>query len=108
MHRLAVVLIIRKGQGLGKMESVSLASINEHLGMWPRYLVFPEGFPPTHTFDGWQRAPFRDSYFGSPIRYSRLLLSPEFYRAFSAFDYILVVHLDVLILDKVDRFLERS
>jgi hypothetical protein len=76
-------------------QRIALVHLERFLGGYDRYLVLPKrldlrlaGFRPMH---------FHERFFSSTDAYSALLLSPNFYRAFSRYEYILVYQLDSLV-----------
>ncbi len=83
-------------------EQVSLWHLQHHLGRYDRYLVVPEGSG--LTLPGFQSKFFPHKYFGGIVEHGQLLLSPGFYEAFLDYEYILIHHLDALVLS--DRLLE--
>lgn len=83
-------------------EQVSLRHLLHHLGRYDRYLVVPEGSD--LALPGFRSQAFPHRYFGGIEAHGQLLLSPGFYEAFLDYEYILVHHLDALVLS--DRLLE--
>lgn len=52
---------------------------------------------------------FDDKYFGKIIRHNNLLLSLEFYTAFDDYKYLLICHLDVMVIkDELDFWMNQS
>jgi hypothetical protein len=71
----------------------------------------PKAFICPHRLDfsskWFDREPFPDDYFTSVAGYNRLMLSPTFYDRFAAYDYILIVQLDALVLSSdIEPFLQ--
>jgi uncharacterized protein DUF5672 len=83
-------------------ERVSIRHLDRYLGSYDRYLAMPERL--SFGIDGYADKRFPDRFFTSKHNYSRLLLTREFYRAFSAYDYILIHQLDCLVLSDELRF----
>jgi len=51
---------------------------------------------------------FDDKYFGKIIRHNNLLLSLEFYTAFDSYNYLLICHLDVMVIkDELDYWIQQ-
>jgi hypothetical protein len=91
---IAIVLPYYKDE-LSSDEQFSLRHLDFFLSAYQRIVVKPvslQKIPP-----GCEALSFPDHYFASVAAYSDLLLSPSFYEAFSAFDYILIYQLDCLV-----------
>jgi hypothetical protein len=104
-RKLLAILPLRANQGLSNIQAVSLETLDKHLDSFDKALAYPESHPPGFDFPGWRRFPFRDYYFGTYNNYSRLLLSRDFYQRALGYDWILVVHLDVLLFGSPDPWL---
>ena len=76
-------------------EQISQRHLLRFLGNFDKYLIVPERLEV--NLDGFAVKRFRDDYFDSTISYSALLLSGEFYQAFSSYDFILIYQLDALV-----------
>jgi hypothetical protein len=76
-------------------ERISLRHLAHFLGDYDTYIVAPTGLK-SDSFC-YQIRRFDERYFEDLLTYSRLMLSAEFYRQFSAYDYILVHQLDCLV-----------
>ncbi len=98
----AVAVTLSDREGLTADEQISLRHLLHHLGRHDRYFVAPPGLPLPHPEFGVKRFPRR--FFGSAAANGRLLLSAEFYRAFEAYEYILLYQLDALVFE--DSLLE--
>jgi hypothetical protein len=99
-----MALIVRTSQDLNPLEAVSLVSLNTCYSGWKKFLVYPYSKPPIYTFPDWERIAFPDEFFGSPQRYSRLMLSRRFYDQFQGFSHVHITHLDVLALERPDGY----
>ncbi len=77
-------------------ERISLRHLEHYLPEFDRYLVMPKSL----EFDvpGFAKLHFPDTSLASRRGYSALMLSTDFYRAFAAYEYILVYQLDCLVL----------
>ncbi len=83
------------GRGIGADERVSLAHLEHFLGDYDRFLIVP---PSDRTeLDGFRMQRYDQRYFGSIKAHNQLLMSREFYRRFSAYEFILIYHLDALV-----------
>jgi Protein of unknown function (DUF5672) len=80
---------------LTEEEGVSLRHLRRHLGGFDKYLIGPDALPAAMADFRLRRFPH--DYFASPNGYNRLLMTREFYRAFAAYEYILVYQLDCLV-----------
>ena len=82
-------------------EQVALTQCLRVLGQYPLCFVKPESLdlaPLLSTLpSAVQTRSFADDFFRSVRDYNRLMLSPGFYGAFSAFDYILIHQLDAFV-----------
>jgi hypothetical protein len=83
------------GQDLTGDECLSLRHLNRFLSSYDRYLAAPKSL--RFRLDGFRAARFADRYFESRRGYSALMLSREFYRAFSSYEYVLIYQLDCLV-----------
>ena len=77
-------------------EKLSMRHLCHFLGKYDKYLVAPSGTP-IHR-DGFNVIHFPRKFFGSVAAHNRLLMWPRFYRAFTTYEYILLYHLDSLVL----------
>jgi hypothetical protein len=76
-------------------EAVSMRHLREYLGGFDRYIIGPQKLPKEFSDFALRRFPAR--YFTNRYGYNRLLMTKEFYRAFAAYDYILIYQLDCLV-----------
>ncbi len=76
-------------------EKISHRHLLHFLGKFDKYLVVPESLEV--DLDGFAIKRFRNEFFNSTVTYSALLLSREFYEAFSLYDFILIYQLDALV-----------
>ena len=76
-------------------EEISFRHLIHFLGGFDKYLVSPESLG--LSLEGFGVKSFRNEFFHSTATYSALLISPEFYRAFAGYRYILVYQLDSLV-----------
>jgi hypothetical protein len=77
-------------------EEVSIRHLRHFLGGYDKYLVTPPGiFTPR---EGFKMLRFHRKFFGSAAAHNRLLMWPGFYRTFLDYEYILIYHLDSLVL----------
>ncbi len=80
---------------------LALQALARWLPAAPRFLLAPSGLELPLS---WPAVHFPPEYFTSVAAYSRLLLSPAFYQAFAAYDYILIYQLDCFVFS--DRLAE--
>ncbi len=83
-------------------ERVSLLHLNSFLSSYDRYLVMPKSL--RFGLDGFGVERFGDRWFESRRSYSALLLTTDFYRRFSRYDYILLYQLDSLVFSDQLRY----
>jgi len=93
-------------------ETISLQRCGQLLGQQRLALAMPSGCTP-HEYlklaPGAAVEVFPDRYFDGVQGYNSLLLSSEFYRRFSVFDYILIAQLDTFIFsDELDEWVARG
>lgn len=89
------VVVPRYMKRLTADEEVSYRHLMRFLGRYDKYFVIPKSLSLNDPNFGVVR--FGDEFFRSTITYSALLLSKEFYRAFSHYKFILVYQLDALV-----------
>lgn len=92
----AVVVPVSKRAEFVAEELVSLRHLLHHLGRYDKYLVAPAGNP--IQYEGFQVKSFPRKYFGSVAAHTRMMLSEHFYRTFQEYQFILIYHLDALVL----------
>jgi hypothetical protein len=86
-------------------EKLSMRHLHHFLGRYDKYLVVPAGT--SVRYDGFEPKPFPRKFFGSLAAHNQLLMWPKFYRAFAAYEYILIYHLDSLVFsDELMRWCE--
>ena len=74
---------------------VSIRHLRKYLGQFDRYIIGPKRLP--QEFADFVLQPFPIRYFKSRYGYNRLLMTEQFYRAFSDYQYILIYQLDCLV-----------
>ena len=92
----AVIIPLSTRPSLTPDEQISLQHVRCFLGGYDQYMLAPHGLPvdfPDVTVK-W----FPKKFFGSAAAHARLLTSPRFYEAFTDYRYILMYHLDSLVL----------
>lgn len=92
----AVVVPLSTRPALTADEQISLQHVLEYLRRYDKFLVAPPGRAFTH--DAFQIKPFPKKFFGSAAAHARLVTTPSFYEAFADYRYILLYHLDSLVL----------
>jgi hypothetical protein len=83
-------------------EQISYRHLVHFLGGFDKYLVSPKSLGV--TLEGFGVKHFPNEFFHSTATYSALLISPEFYRAFARYKYLLVYQLDSLVFS--DKLLD--
>lgn len=104
--RVIVVVPVYKIQ-LDIFERVSISQLKRVLGRYDIAFVAPLGldFDYGIEYSDWRVERFPDMYFqNGTSAYSALLLSPQFYRRFDDYDFMLIYHTDALVFS--DRLLE--
>ena len=74
---------------------ISIRHLRKYLGRFDRYIIGPKSLP--KEFPDFVLQPFPIRYFTSRYGYNRLLMTEQFYRAFSDYEYILIYQLDCLV-----------
>ena len=97
----AVVIPMYKEE-LDADEQISYRHLCEYLSGFDKFIVGPERLKV--ELEGFSVKRFPNEFFHSTATYSALLISPEFYQAFTAYEYILLYQLDSLVFS--DRLLE--
>ena len=100
-HRAAVV-VPHYREELTADEELSLRHLRHFLGGYDKFLVVPDRL--RFELPDFKTARFPDRFFHSTATYSALLLSADFYRAFEAYEYVLIYQLDALVFS--DRLAE--
>nr|MBA3777644.1 hypothetical protein [Betaproteobacteria bacterium] len=93
--RVATVTPLYK-EDLTADERVSLLHLRRILEPYDRIFVAPQSLAAPEISEEVRRFP--DRFFQSTLSYNKLLLSRQFYEAFSDYDYILIYQLDCLVL----------
>ena len=102
--KVAVVIPIYKEE-LDDLEKISLAQARKILGKYQFVFVAPEGKIFSFTESGDTLVRFPQKFFQNVPAYSMLLMSPFFYEAFKAYDYILIYQLDAFVFyDALEKF----
>lgn len=104
MNKVAIVVPIYKTE-LNEHELIALQQVKKVLNKYPLLAMVPESFQlgKVDYFDYIEH--FADTYFTSISAYNRLMLSPDFYRRFQQYEYILIYQLDAFVFeDKLSYF----
>ncbi len=98
----AIVVPISNRAELTADEEISLRHLRHFLGGYDKFLIAPRGLK--FQLPGFQTLHFSRKFFGSARAHSRLLYRQEFYKKFRNYKYILMQHLDALVLS--DQLME--
>ncbi|MBQ3725997.1 MAG: hypothetical protein IJR52_02785 [Selenomonadaceae bacterium] len=102
--KVAVVIPVYKEE-IDDLEKISLAQARKILGKYPFVFVAPEGKKISYAESGDSILYFPPQFFQNTVTYSMLLMSPFFYEAFKAYDYILIYQLDAFVFyDALEKF----
>ncbi|MGO9639761.1 MAG: DUF5672 family protein [Candidatus Acidiferrales bacterium] len=86
---------------LAEDEEISMHHLREYLGHFDRFIIGPKdalrSLHETREYSDFALRQFPDRYFQSIQSYSRLMVTEEFYRAFTEYEYILIYQLDCLV-----------
>jgi Protein of unknown function (DUF5672) len=92
----AVIVPLSTRPGLTSDEQISLQHARHFLGRYDKYMLAPRGLPV--DFPDFTVKWLPKKFFGSAAAHARLVTSPKFYEAFADYRYILMYHLDSLVL----------
>jgi hypothetical protein len=88
-------------------EEISFRHLLHWLGKYDKYLIVPKSLQIDFPGFGIQR--FSNKFFGSAVAHRNLLFSPQFYRRFIDYKYILIYHLDSLVFsDQLTEWCEKN
>jgi Protein of unknown function (DUF5672) len=76
-------------------EEISMCHLRKFLGAFDRYIIGPLHLP--KEFSDFTLKPFPAKFFTDRYGYNHLMLTENFYRAFSEYEYILIYQLDCLV-----------
>jgi hypothetical protein len=101
----AIVVPLSSRPELSNAEKISLHHIMVYLGKYDKYFLAPQSLNLTKINNvGFTEIRFPDKFFGSVRAHNRLMTTKEVYEPFTKYQYILVIHLDALVLS--DQLLE--
>lgn len=110
MQEVAIVIPVYQ-EALNERELKSIRRCQTILGKYPVIFVAPEGLQATY----FQEIPqhqvqyFDASYFKNTSTYNQLLVSKQFYKCFSAFEYLLIYQLDAYVFrDELSDWCKRG
>ncbi len=98
----AVVVTLSHRTSYTPDEALAFRHVRRYLARYDKYVLMPESHPA--AYPGFLPARFPDRFFGSGRAHGTLLLSEQFYRAFAAYEFVLIHHLDALVFS--DRLAE--
>ncbi|QQL49184.1 DUF5672 family protein [Mucilaginibacter ginkgonis] len=111
MQKVAIVIPCYKSS-LTKHEEIALAQCKKILGQYPVRIAKPESLIlPAEILDFADCAAvnFDDNYFADIAGYNRLMLSAEFYKRFTGFEYILIYQLDAFVFkDELENWCSKG
>ena len=100
----AVVIPIYK-ETLNELEKISLAQVKKILGRYQIIFVAPKGLKCNYLTSGCKIYYFPPQFFQSVGTYNILMKHPLFYKAFLAYEYILIYQLDAFVFsDMLEYF----
>src|SRR4051794_6996509 len=103
----AVVIPLSNRAELTPDEKISFRHLVHFLGKYDKFLVVPQTLQV--DYPGFKIKRFPNKFFGSVVAHTRLMMSPEFYRSFQEYKYILIYHLDALVFsDQLMEWCERD
>jgi len=103
----AVVAPLSHQSTLTPDERISLRHAVHYLARHDKYFVAPPGNTIQHPAFQIKRFPRR--YFGSVAAHARMVTAPSFYKMFADYKYILMYHLDSLVLsDQLEEWCQKD
>jgi hypothetical protein len=103
----AAIAIPASSLTLSADEATSLRHLSAYLNRFDAYAVLPDNTG--GTLPGLEPILFDRSFFRDRGTYSRLMMSPKFYEAFSSYEYVLVYQLDCLVFaDELEGWCARG
>jgi hypothetical protein len=94
--QVAVVIPFSNRPELLAEEEISMRHALHFLKEHDKYVIVPPGSAVTR--EGCKTLSFPAKFFGSAAAHNQLLMWPKFYQAFEEYEYILIYHLDSLVL----------
>ncbi len=97
--RKVVIVIPVYKDCLSELEKISLLQLQKMLGEFDKIFIKPDSLEVdfSEIVPGAKYISFNDVFFKSTRTYSRLLLSPEFYKSFLEYEYMLIYQTDVFV-----------
>ena len=103
----AVVIPMSNRAAFTPDEEISFRHLMHYLDKYDKYLVVPKSLQIDFAGFGIER--FDNKFFGSAIAHRDLLFSPQFYKRFIDYKYILMYHLDSLVFsDQLVEWCEKD
>ncbi len=104
----AVIIIPIYKKILSKSEQISLKRCREILGNYPIIFVAPDNFEADYIQNN-EVVYFSADYFSNIKGYNTLMLSPDFYEKFLAYEYMLLYQLDAYVFkDELLKWCEKN
>lgn len=95
-HKVAVVIPVYK-ETLNEFEKISLTQVQKVLGHYQYIFVAPQGKNIPYVTQGSKVYFFPPQFFQNTKTYNYLMMSPNFYKAFLDYEYILIYQLDAFV-----------
>lgn len=92
----AVVVPLHNKEGLTAEEEISKNHLVHYLGKYDKYMIAPKNLNVSHQ--GFEIVKMDEKFFGSISANRRMMFSRAFYEVFQDYKYILIYHLDALVL----------
>ncbi|MBO6304221.1 MAG: hypothetical protein J6M62_03950 [Selenomonadaceae bacterium] len=96
MSPVVIVVPVYKKE-LSASEKISLDRLYKTLGKYPIVFVAPAKLSDYLKCKGYVVESFHDEFFKDILSYSKMLLTPDFYRRFSTYEYMLIHQLDAFV-----------
>ena len=93
--KVAILVPMSNREELYPDEEISLRHLEHHLGHYDKYLIVPQSSK--IEIQNFHLAKFDESFFGSVLANTRLMLSHQLYERFLDYEFVLIYHLDALV-----------
>lgn len=105
--KLVAIVVPMYRETLDATEKVALKALDRHLGRYDRFVVHPMGLTLPDAFETFRAVPLSKRRFQTIHAYSAMLMSPDFYRLFQDYRYVLIYQTDCLVFrDELTQWCE--
>ena len=112
MNEHSVIIVVPIYREFTETEAQSFCQLKKVLGHYPIDLLHPKSLSVTSIKEQLANATdtgLDDNYFADRMTYSDLLLTPDFYRMYSDYDYMLIYQLDAWVFrDELQYWVDKN